>query len=529
MQVKNTFLHLVSAILLIAIAGCQRNEPSAPSASQASNPTLVKTESGEVRGVASDGVISWKGIPYAAPPVGKLRWRVPQPVAAWSGVRDASKFGPACMQADDVPKSEDCLFLNISRPATASQPLPVMVWIHGGVLLHGSASIYPGDALAKKGVIVVTLNYRLGRLGFFAHPALAAESPGDVRGNYGYLDQLAALQWVQRNIAVFGGDPKQVTIFGESAGGGSVVALLVSPMSRGLFMRAIAESPGTPNGRAGVIPSSNLPLAEKIATEWARSVGIKVNDAAALEQLRALPPAKLVEGVSAQDGLAALSAGKNPPGMAMSIIDGRFLPETPEAAVRAGHQAQVPFIIGANDRDIPLGTAGSKAQLFAIFGPDAAAAKKLYDPNGDQTLDELKQQVFADKTMTEPARNLANLLARSGQPVYLYRFAYVNEIARDKLKGTQHGFEIPFVLNVPGALVGGKATPADIAMGELTSSYWAQFGKTGDPNGDVRPNWPRYDPAVDRIFIFQDSGAAAGPDPLKPRLDLWQRVWDRHE
>jgi para-nitrobenzyl esterase len=404
-----------------------------------------------------------------------------------------------------------------------------MVWIHGGVLLHGSSTLYPGEALAKKGVVVVSLNYRLGRLGFFAHPALAAESPSDIRGNYGYLDQLAALQWVQHNIAAFGGDPKQVTIFGESAGGGSVLVLLVSPMSRGLFVRAIAESPGTPNGRAGVIPSSTLSLSEKIATEWARSIGIEGSDAAALEKLRALAPERLVEGASSKEGLAALSAGKNPSGMPMSIIDGRLLPETVEAAVRAGHQAQIPFIIGANDRDIPLGTAGSKNQLFAIFGPDAAAAKKLYDPHDGQTLDELKQQVFADKTMTEPARNVANLLARTDQPVYLYRFAYVNEAVRDKLKGTQHGFEIPFVFNIPGALVGGKATPADEAMGELTSSYWAQFGKTGDPNGGGRPNWPSYDPAVDRIFLFQSSGVAAGPDPIKPRLDLWQRVWERNK
>lgn len=528
LDVRNALLRVVSGFLILAAAGCQKNGPAVPTASQPDS-VLVKTEGGEVRGVSSDDVLSWKGIPYAAPPVGELRWRVPRPVVAWPGVLDASKFGPSCVQADGVFQSENCLSLNISRPAGASQSLPVMVWIHGGVLLHGGASIYPGDALAKKGVVVVTLNYRLGRFGFFAHPALAAESPNDVRGNYGYLDQLAALQWVQHNIAAFGGDPKQVTIFGESAGGGSVIAHLVSPMSRGLFVRAIAESPGTPNGRAGVIPSSSLPLAEKIAVDWAGSVGIKGDDAAALKQLRALPPEKLVEGLSAQDGLAAIAAGKNPPGMAMSILDGRFLPETPEAALRAGHHADVPFIIGANDRDILLGIANSKGQLFAVFGPDAVAAKKLYDPNGDQTLDELKQQVFADKTMTEPARNLANLLAQNGQPVYLYRFAYVNEIARSKLKGTQHGFEIPFVLNLPGALVGGKTTPADIAMGELTSSYWAQFGKTGDPNGDGRPNWPRHDPAVDRIFIFQDSGAAAGSDPLKPRLDLWQRVWDRHK
>ena len=202
--------------------------------------------------------------------------------------------------------------------------LPVMIWIHGGAMVHGRSAMYPGDALAAQGVVVVSMNFRLGRLGYFAHPALAAEAPDDVRGNYGYLDQLAALKWVQRNIAAFGGDPNQVTIFGESAGGGSVLAHLVSPMSRGLFQRAILQSPGTPGARAKVIPSTDLAAAEKIAVDWARSVGVTGEGSTALEQLRALPPAKLVEGTSGPETLAALSAGSTPPGMAMSIIDGQI-------------------------------------------------------------------------------------------------------------------------------------------------------------------------------------------------------------
>jgi para-nitrobenzyl esterase len=278
------------------------------------------------------------------------------------------------LQADPVEKSEDCLTLNVWRSATAARPLPVMVWIHGGAMVHGSAAIYPADALAAKGVIVVTMNFRLGRLGYFAHPALAAEAPGDVRGNYGFMDQRAALLWVQHNIAVFGGDPKQVTIFGESAGGGSVLAHLVSPLSRGLFARAILQSPGTPGARAQVIPSSDLVTAERIAVDYAGSLGVKGDGAAALEQLRALPPEKLVEGLSAPETLAALSAGTVPPGMAMSIIDGQFLIEAPEAALAAGRQAMVPVIIGANDRELALGTANSKDELFAIFGLDAERA-----------------------------------------------------------------------------------------------------------------------------------------------------------
>ena len=186
----------------------------------------------------------------------------------------------------------------------------------------------------------------------------------------------------------------------------------------------------------------------------------------------------------------------------MSIIDGRFLTESVEAAVAAGHQAKVPVIVGANDRDLPVGVADNKDQLFEVFGTDASEARRLYDPRGDQTLDELKQQVFADRTIVEPARNLANLLARDGQPVYLYRFGYLNEAARGKLMGTPHGFEIPFTLDAPAALVGEKVTPTDKIMGDLASGYWAQFGKTGDPSGGDRPLWPRYDAAADRLIHF---------------------------
>jgi para-nitrobenzyl esterase len=258
----------LGALLAATFAAMALAEPAS------ADPTLVRIESGELRGVEADGVISFKGIPYAAPPVGPLRWRAAQPVTPWPGVLDATAFGPSCMQPDDVRKSEDCLTLNVWRPAAAPAPVPVMVWIYGGALVHGSTPLYPADALARQGVIVVSMNYRMGRLGFFAHPALAAEAPGEPHGNYGYLDQLAALQWVKRNIASFGGDPDQVTIFGESAGGGSVLAHLVSPMSTGLFQRAILQSPGTPGARAAVIPSSDLPTAEKIALDWTRSLGI---------------------------------------------------------------------------------------------------------------------------------------------------------------------------------------------------------------------------------------------------------------
>jgi len=325
-----------------------------------------------------------------------------------------------------------------------------------------------------------------------------------------------------------GGDPKQVTIFGESAGAGSVLVHLTSPLSRGLFQRAILQSCGIPTPRAKVVGFTELPDAEKMAVDYTRSVGITADGPAALKALRALPAEKLLEGASAKEEVAALTAGKTIIGVAGSIRDGKLVVETIEDAFRAGHQAMVPIIIGANDRDLPVGSAASKDELFVSFGPDADAARKVHDPTGDQTLDELKQQVFGDKVMTEPARHLANEVARSGQPVWLYRFSYVAESQRGALKGTLHGFEIPYTFNIPGVLVGAdKVTPNDRIMGNLASSYWVQFGLTGDPNGGGRPEWPRYDPAADRLLLFTNGGVIVGTDPLKGRIDLWQKVWDR--
>jgi para-nitrobenzyl esterase len=497
-------------------------------AQPATDPLRVTVEGGEVRGAVAGSVVTWKGIPYAAPPVGALRWRVPQPVVPWTGVKETKRFGPACVQTDNVPKSEDCLTLNVWRPAQLTKALPVMVWMHGGAMVHGGAPLYPFDTMAAKGVVIVSMNFRLGRFGYFAHPALRDESPDDVRGNYGFMDQLAALQWVRANIAAFGGDPDQVTVFGESAGGGSVLAHLVSPMSRGLFHRAVLQSPGTPGPRAKVIPASDLATAEKIATDWSRSVGVKDGGEAALKQLRALPVEKVLEGVSSAATLKALSADTTPPGMAMSIVDGRFLTEPPEAALAAGRQAVVPIIVGANDRDLALGSASTKYELFSLFGPDAAQARKLYDPLGSQTLEELRQQVFADRTLVEPARHFANEMSRTGQTVWLYRFAYVAQAQRGQNMGALHGFEIPFMANVPAALVGpGKVTPTDRAMADLLSDYWVSFALNTDPNGGGRPTWPRHDRMVDRLMHFTNGGVIVGTDPLKARLDLWERLWKR--
>jgi para-nitrobenzyl esterase len=525
-RISRCFFAVLLAAAAIDGAASAQSTPAKGLATPTKAP-VVQIESGRVRGLDADGVVSFKGIPYAAPPVGKLRWRAPQPAQHWSGVRDATKFGPECMQtSDEVPKSETCLTLNVLRPATSAGQLPVMVWIYGGANVRGQTSLYPrGDALAKLGVVFVSMNYRMGRLGFFAHPALLAETPDELHGNYGYMDQRSALQWVQRNISAFGGNPKAVTIFGQSSGGGSVVVHLTSPLSRGLFQRAIMLSPGFPTPRAEAGPLTELSDAENTAVDYARSLGITAEGPEALAALRALPAEKLVEGTDHEAEEAALAAGKPIIGVAGPMRDGKFVVEAPEIVLAAGREAKVPVMIGATDRDHAQGSAESKDELFAIFGANAGEARKLYDPQGDQTLDELKQQVFSDKVHMESARYLADEVARAGRPAYLYRFSYVAESERPKQKGALHGSEIPYVFNIPAEVVGDKVTADDKKMAETVSAYLVSFAKTGDPNGGNRPQWPRHDPAVDKLIDFTNNGVVVGPDPLKARLDLWRTVW----
>jgi para-nitrobenzyl esterase len=488
----------------------------------------VKVGAGRLKGVEASGLIVFKGIPFAAPPVGDSRWRLPQPPKKWSGVRSAAEYGADCMQlpfpGDAAPlgvkPSEDCLYINVWTPSLSpAKKLPVMVWIYGGGFVNGGSSpaVYDGSQFAKRGVVFVSFNYRLGRFGFFAHPALTKENPSALLGNYGYMDQIAALKWVQRNISQFGGQPGNVTLFGESAGGGSVLTMLTSPLTKGLFQKAIIESGGGRGLLGGPRYLSHegpggTPSAESVGLAFAKKAGISGEDSAALAALRKLPAESVVDGLNMATMFTPTYGGP--------MIDGKIVVEPPDAAFQAGRWSKMPVMVGANSMDIGFGRAKTKEELFAQFGANSDTAKAAYDPDGTAKLPLVVMLVAADQMMIEPSRYIAGMASAAGQPAYEYRFSYVAESMRKQWPGAPHATEIPFVFDRVEARYGKDLTPADKATAQAANAYWVNFAKSGNPNETGLPNWPAYTPQGDVLMDFSSTGPVAKPDPWKVRLDL---------
>jgi len=456
----------------------------------------VTIDSGVLAGATADGVASFKGIPYAAPPMGEGRWVAPAPVARWSTPRDATRFGADCMQnavPGDVslgaPMAEDCLFLNVwtPKPATGGK-LPVMVWIHGGGFVAGSGAldVTDGAQLAKRGVVVVTLNYRLGRFGFFAHPGLGEGS------NWGLMDQIAALQWVKRNIAAFGGDPANVTLFGESAGGQSVARLMAATVARGLFAKAITASGG---GR------DRWPtLAEAQAKSSAFAAKTGAGDLAAL---RALPAETVRGGITILNKEEGFYSGP--------VTDGAIVPGHADAVFAAGRQARIPFIAGSNDDELGFVPAPFlpmiNGPVLKELGAGAEAVKAAYGSE-----DKATRYLAGDAIFGEPALALASRHARSAAPTWLYRFGYVAEAKREPGKGAGHASDVPFQFgNLPA-----DASAADRAAAAQLMTYWTNFARSGDPNGTGPAAWSRLDPVKPSLLAIGIEQTAMAPAATPP-------------
>jgi para-nitrobenzyl esterase len=480
---------------------------------QAAIDAPVKTDTGLISGIPGNNpdIRVFKGIPFAAPPVANLRWHAPTPVAKWDGVRKGDEFGPICMQAPGrgatQPKmSEDCLYLNVWTGAKSpTEKRPVIVWIHPGGYTSGSGSspATDGEAFAKKGVVVVTINYRLGPLGFFAHPELTKESDRNASGNYALMDQTAALEWVQKNIAAFGGDPKRVTVDGDSAGAASIGNLLGSPRTKGLYQRAIAES----GAWIGLSVGHTMTLPE------AEQAGLK---AGTLADLRAKPAADVLKG----------GRGGGP------IIDGYFLPEDVGKVFAAGKQNDVPVLIGSNKDEgtfflQPTTAEKYKDQIHKRYGDQAEAYLKIYPGNTDEEASASQLAAFRDE-LGWVMHNWAALQTKTGKSkAYLYYFTHEppemtsTSPRGGRGSGATHGAEAAYVFQ--NLLPPRPWTDADRQLADTISSYWVNFASTGDPNGKGLPKWPSF--KNDQRQLLGDK-VETGPGLPQAQLDFYQYKYD---
>lgn len=492
MRAESGLKRIVAGMVMVGLLAMG---PPDTRAGESGNPE-VTVEGGTLAGTRADDLNVFRGIRYAAPPVGGLRWRPPLPPAAWDGVRVADAFGADCPQPSnprwpqgEVERAEDCLYLNVWAPADSDRPLPVMVWLHGGAHRIGSGSLayYNGAGLARRGAVVVTVNYRLGLLGYFAHPAI---NEGE-SGNYGLLDEMAALRWVRDNIAAFGGDPDNLTVFGQSAGAVDIQHLMVIDAARGLFDKAIIQS-----GGGWAVPKSRRGQRELVRDALA-SIDM---DGAKADPLRNIPPEKLISGLSKADS----GLGFGP------FIDGHLVTRAPREAFAAGETAPVPMIVGSNDREgslVSMVDLGPKQKALVNLPGVRALYKGQFDSN-----EALTELLFGDIGFVAPARWLAAQHVRDGAPAYLYHFTYVAESRREAVSGAAHGAEIPYVFVTldAGPNVNRIATAADRELAGRVADCWVAFARTGAPECDLVA-WHAYDPERDNTFVIGEvSGEREG-------------------
>jgi para-nitrobenzyl esterase len=522
-NLKRCAIYLISGLLVVT--SCSKDLAD-----------TARIDSGLISGTLDGNVRVYRGIPFAAPPVGDRRWRPPQPVAPWEGIRECIEFGSSCLYVpypagslwtgpewdDPAEQSEDCLHLNVwTAAASPEERRPVMVWIHGGSLKSESGSIgaYGGAVLARKGVVVVTINYRLGPFGFLAHPELTRESEHASSGNYGVLDQIAALEWLQRNIEAFGGDPDNVTIFGESAGSWSVNFLVASPLAAGLFHRAIGQS------GAGFGPMTHLTenrsgraSAEQTGLLLAAELGTD-DGPASLAKMRTTP---------AEEILATFHAMED--SRTGPTVDGWVFPASIQSIFEKGRQSRVPVIVGSNadegsiyvGEEAPATLEEFRSLAEHSFGDHADEFLKVYAVEKDADVRPAYSAFIGDSWFGCQMRTWARMTAASGSKAWLYRFTRVPPIADSENYGSHHGAEIVYVI---GNFHLASFTPQieDLRLAETMSGYWVRFATAGDPNGEGLPEWPAYDLENEAHMIFGDT-LSIGNHLLDEQCDFFDSI-----
>ena len=509
--------YLVATFLMFA-AGLSNAQESG-----SQKPPPLRVDGGVIQGVYEDGMVVFKGIPFAAPPVGELRWRAPQPVVKWEGIKQTTKFAPGPIQGGNPPsgKSEDCLYLNIWKPPAGNERLPVLVWIYGGGFGAGSTSEanYNGAKLAKKGVILVSIAYRVGQLGFLAHPELSAENPNHVSGNYGLLDQIAALKWIQKNIATFGGDPDKVTIFGESAGGIAVSMLCASPLAKGLFQGAISQSGGSFGPpRPTTFPGENLKRladAERSGEAYIKSTGVS-----SIAELRKIAADKL-------------PAGR---GMSWPIIDGYVIPDDQYKLYEKGKFNDTPILVGYNSDEgasfsPPKTSEEYITNVKSRYGSFADSLLKAY-PAGSGTPPKTARDLARDAAFGWHTWIWARLQSKMGKSkAYYYYFDQHPEYPEGSPqagRGSPHGADVPYVFQRLNAS-NPRTTKTDLEISEAMATYWTNFAKNGNPNGEGLPDWPAFSDSNPVVMYFAQTphtGPVPSADALKS-LDAyfaWRRT-----